>query len=310
MALGVWQDLNELVHDSETSGLFDRLLGGQLAAVSQSWGISNPQWKVWLIRAPLAYIQEAVAHEQRVHLAIIHTDNEAVISGDPAGCDRVIQAVGRSRAFPLDYDVAVHVPELGVVQEEWLALHRRPIHPVEGLRFYFSATAQVEAIQSSEQVAQHILAQSNTTLDFRQVIEQAWNDGVRVFLEHGAQGATSRWISEILGPERAPHALILSLDRVGAGLAPVLEMVGALIAAGWSVDYQALLERLGGNETQPSDVLTPVIEFEAHRPPIEWPELPARARQLTAPERSLYHSTSPGCDLGSGMEPAPVWCLF
>ena len=278
-----------------------------MSAVAQSWDVPQPQWKVWLIRAPVAYVQEAVAHEHRVHLAIIHTDNEVVISGDPAGCDRVIEAVGRSRAFPLDYDIAVHVPELGVVQEEWLALHRRPIHPVDGVRFYFSATAQVETIQSSEQVAQHILAQSNGTLDFRRVIEQAWNDGVRVFIEHGPQGATSRWTSEILGPERAAHALILPMDRVGGGVSPLLELVGALIAAGWSVDYQALLERLGGNESHPSDVLTPVIDFAAHRPPIEWPELPPHARQLTPPnEEPLVAQQLPDATLVQVMAPAPV----
>ena len=115
--------------------------------------------------------------------------------------------------------------------------------PVPGVRFY-SGGSDASYIPEREACAQTIMNQAHRTLDFRSVVEAAYADGVRVFIEHGPMGACSGWIREVLG-ERAAGAVVVALDRKGRGIDTIFDALGALIAAGVSVDPSRLLERLG-----------------------------------------------------------------
>src|SRR6185503_3245321 len=72
-------------------------------------------------------------------------------------------------------------------------------------------------------------------LDLRPAVLAAWEDGVRVFVEHGPRGTFGRAIRGILG-ER--EALIVSLDRKGQGIDATLGAVAALLAAGVAVRHE------------------------------------------------------------------------
>ncbi|HYN41914.1 MAG TPA: beta-ketoacyl synthase N-terminal-like domain-containing protein, partial [Thermoanaerobaculia bacterium] len=85
LASGTWTDADALVAESESSGIFTRDLGGSFAAVERAWG-SPIRWASWTVLAPVAFVRAAVAREERVHLAIVHCDDDCVISGDEDGC--------------------------------------------------------------------------------------------------------------------------------------------------------------------------------------------------------------------------------
>ena len=70
-------------------------------------------------------------------------------------------------------------------------------------RFYTNATGGAYA-PTSESCAHAILGQANRTLDLRPTVLAAWEDGVRVFVEHGPQAACGRWIRS--DPRRARGA--------------------------------------------------------------------------------------------------------
>ena len=258
-AAGVWTDLDAMLEQSSQGGLFTEQIGGEMSAVSRSWG-RPAAWETWTVLAPVEEVQTIVALETLVHLSVIHSDTDCIIAGDPVGCARVCERVGRSRCLRLHYDLAVHVPELAEVREAWLELHRREVVPRPGLRVYSGATASAYT-PSSEACAQAILRQADRTLDFRRVIESAWRDGVRVFLEHGPQGSCGRWIRDVLGDR---DAVVVSLDRKGGGLEPVLEAVAALVAAGLRVDHERLVKRI-----VPAPGATGrSLRFDGHRPPV------------------------------------------
>ncbi len=279
LASGTWTDADALVADSESSGIFTRELGGSFAAVERAWG-RPVRWASWTVLAPVADVTEAVACEERVHLAIVHGDSDCVISGDEDGCARVVEAMGRSRCLRLGYPLAVHVPEIDTVREEWLALHRRPTAPPLPVgsrppaRFYTNATAG-SYVPTSENCAQAILGQANRTLDLRPTVLSAWEDGVRVFVEYGPQAACGRWIRAILG-ER--EALVVSLDRKGQGLEATLDAVAALVAAGVPMragaldEFDALLRA-----EPPSPRSGRSLAFAAHLPEVKLPPIPLPA---------------------------------
>ena len=58
-----------------------------------------------------------------------------MIGGEEEGCRRLIGLLGAD-AVPLDFELAVHCPEVSEVAEAWLELHRRPTREVAGVRFY------------------------------------------------------------------------------------------------------------------------------------------------------------------------------
>jgi acyl transferase domain-containing protein/3-hydroxymyristoyl/3-hydroxydecanoyl-(acyl carrier protein) dehydratase/1-acyl-sn-glycerol-3-phosphate acyltransferase len=277
LASGVWSDIDGLIADSESSGIFTRDLGGTFEALERRWG-QPVRWASWTVLAPIAEVEAAMRGIGRVHLAVIHGDEDCVIAGDEAGCDTVVTHVGRSRCLRLGYPLAVHVPELDEVRDAWLALHRRPTSPQPGAVNY--SNAHGGAYEPSVEACAHaILDQANRTLDLRPAVLAAWEDGVRIFVEHGPQAAFGRWIRGILGDR---EALVVSLDRKGQGFEASLDAVGALLAAGVPVDLPALDTLLVSAGRIPRS--DRVLSVPAHAPAIVIPPI---GIQVMAPAPTL-----------------------
>ena len=84
----------------------------------------------------------------------------------------------------------------------------------------------------AESAADALLSQAANQVNFPRVIEQAWQDGVRIFLEHGPRHLCSKWINDILGEKK--HVAI-PLDVMGVNpLTQSVYAVAQLIAAGVS----------------------------------------------------------------------------
>jgi acyl transferase domain-containing protein len=177
LATGAWRDLSALYRDTHDCGLFDHRIGGDFAAVSDAWGEEAVDWSVWSVMVDEAELTPLLADEPRAHLAIRHTRSDLVIAGDTDSCGRILRALPGARSRPLDYNLAVHVPELDTASSAWLDLHRRPTFPVPGIRFYSTAAAAAY-VPDTDSAAEAILAQAVTTLDLPGVIEQAWDEPV------------------------------------------------------------------------------------------------------------------------------------
>lgn len=262
VAAGVWNDPDALMAEMEHSGLIDRYLGGRFEAVSAQWN-QAVQWASWTVLAPVATVRAAIQDLPLVHLAIINSDQHCLLAGDAAQCQQLVQRIGAALCQELIYPLAVHVPELSAVSDAWLKLHRRTTHSPRHGRIYGNALGHAY-VPESESCAQAILHQANQTLDLRPVILRAWQDGVRIFIEHGPGGSFSRAIRDILG-ER--DALIVSLDRRGQGIGASLNAVAALLAAGVNVDYRALESRLTPRTSLPP--MQRPMSFAAHWPAVQ-----------------------------------------
>jgi acyl transferase domain-containing protein/3-hydroxymyristoyl/3-hydroxydecanoyl-(acyl carrier protein) dehydratase len=259
VAAGVWSDADALIEQMESGGLATDALGGAFSAIKAQWG-KAVDWASWTVLAPIDEVRQALQGIERVHLAIINGDADCLIAGEAAGCEQLVDTIGRARCLPLDYPLAVHVPELAAVEADWLDLHRRHTDAPRHGRIYSTAWAEAYT-PSPERCAQAILAQANRCLDIRPLVLAAWNDGVRVFIEHGPRGAFGRAIRGILG-ER--DALVVSLDRQGQGIEAVLHAAAALLAAGVPVEHERLQALLA-----PAKQLPPAqrpMQFAAHWP--------------------------------------------
>ena len=263
IAAGVWNDPDALMGDMESSGLLERELAGRFDVLARAWG-EPAAWECWTVAAPLEEVRHALAGLDRVRIAIVNDDASCLIAGAADQCSRVVERLGAARCMHLDYSLVVHVPELRGVERAWLDVHRRATSAPRHGRVYSTASGLPYA-PDTEACAQAILAQAVDTIDIPALVENAWNDGVRVFVEHGPGGTFGRAIRHVLG---AREALVVSLDRQGDGIETVLGATAALLAAGVAVDHAALEAALAP---------VPRIEpkrprrFDAHPPPVRLP---------------------------------------
>jgi acyl transferase domain-containing protein/3-hydroxymyristoyl/3-hydroxydecanoyl-(acyl carrier protein) dehydratase/1-acyl-sn-glycerol-3-phosphate acyltransferase len=279
-AMGAWRDLDAMMREAWTVPLLTTELVGDFDAARRLWarsGVSGT-WAAWVVAAPVDDVRRALAGEPLAHLTIINTAEECVIGGESAACERVVEKLGKNLALPLSYAMASHCPEVAEARDAWITMHRRATFDVPGVRFY-SAGAEHAFAPTAEAAAMAITAQAVDTLDFPRVIERAYADGVRVFIEHGPRGLCSRWIQRILG---AREHLVVPLDV--AGQQPVRQLMTALaslIAAGIPVATDALLARL----TPPAQPRSsgPTLTVRAHAPDIHFPPPPAFQTMPPAP---------------------------
>ena len=275
-ALGAWTDLDTFFPELLEAGVFSRQIGGELAVPHRAWGLGPDEparWESWRVLAEEARVLEALEGEPRCHLTIVSAPGDLVIGGEPEACRRVAERVGRSRAYPLGYDVAIHCPEMEVYAGPWRELHHRPTTPVPGVRFYSVATASCYEA-SADAAADALTGMALGRVDFPRLIRQAHDDGVRVFLEHGPRDGCTKWIGRILGDR--PH-LAVALDRVGRGsLEQAVHAAAELWAAGLEPDIDALHAALDAAD-RPLRFKGPTRRYPAHPAPVELPPIPAFA---------------------------------
>ncbi|MBC7541538.1 MAG: hypothetical protein H7338_02275 [Candidatus Sericytochromatia bacterium] len=293
-ALGVWQDPDSLYDASDRAGMFSKYLAGTFEAARQTWGLpatAAVTWTNWRVAADRRDVEALIADEPRVHVLIVNTPDDMVFGGDDAACQRIADRIGRHRCLALGFDLTVHCPELAPVADVWRRCHHRETKPVPGVRFYTHATGS-HYEPTADLIAEHLTTQALQTIELPVVIENAWRDGVRIFVEHGPQASTTACITRILG-ER--DHLAVSLDRAtGSPLQHLGNTIARLAVAGVAIDiaaYNRRAEQLKapspGFAIQPATAAA--LPSFRHGPPRD-----ADGRQQMVPAPWLPPITSPG----------------
>jgi PfaB family protein len=199
------------INSLNQSSLFSDRLSGPKNAVRDYWGLPTVStddgqdlWCNYVLMAAPAAVREAIKSVDRVYLTQINTPNEVVIAGAPKACKAVIQALG-CNAFRAPFNHVIHCPPMASEYDELVNLNTLSVQPTSPVTFYSAATYQAIDLEGQE-VAQKIAQNLCQQLDFPRLVNQIYADGARIFLEVGAGGTCSRWISEILKPQ--PHVTI------------------------------------------------------------------------------------------------------
>ncbi len=128
--------------------------------------------------------------------------------------------------------------EIGrVVEADYRALHDLETFTPAGIEFYSGVWGRPYAVDR-QSAADAIAAQATGHIDFPAVVERAYDDGIRVFLEVGPGSSCTRLIGEILG-ER-PHLACSACRPDRDPLAVILDVAGELIAHRVPVDLASL----------------------------------------------------------------------
>lgn len=256
-ATGAWRNMPTLLAEIEESGIFTHLLGGSIDAVQDYWkvhGVVGTRWSEYWVSASTDEITPILAGEPGVHITIINSSQDCVIAGEAEACERVIQRIGSQRTQSLDLGLALHCPEASSAADIWRRLHQRPTLQPEGIRFYSGAFGSAYSL-NSHTVADAMIGQALMTIDFPRLIRQAWDDGVRIFIEHGPRSHCSRSVRKILAGK--PHVAV-SLDQGNRwSLRQALYATGELLAAGVSMNLPELEKTLSRENSSERQVHLP-----------------------------------------------------
>jgi 3-hydroxymyristoyl/3-hydroxydecanoyl-(acyl carrier protein) dehydratase/malonyl CoA-acyl carrier protein transacylase len=251
-ALEAWPDRGQMLHRMKNTDLFSQYLAGACKSARKAWNISNQEafeWRVAVVNRPAETVKAIIRDFSYARLLIVNTPYECVIGGKAEDVEKAIKRLG-CEAFYLEGVVTVHCDAALPVAEAYKALHVFPTRAMENTRFYSCANGCTYQIDS-ENAANSILKQALSGFDFPATINQAYEDGVRIFLEMGPHASCTRMIRTIL---KDRHHLSVSASIRGEDeYLTVLRCLGTLVAERVFVD----LGKLYGTEAFPYDMNTP-----------------------------------------------------
>ena len=282
IALGAWQDADQLMATIGESGMYARDLAGDFRIAQQAWQDDSPvNWETWRVQAPEASVRTALASEPRCGLTILYSPADAVIAGDAAACQRVLKALG-GPAIRVPHDLVVHTPLMASYEETWHGLHLRKTKALKGIRFYANALNSAYTPDAGL-VADVLTGQAVAEVNFPKTLHQAYQDGVRTFIEIGPRDTLTGAIRETLGED----VRAVATDRFGQpALMDIAGVAATAFAAGHAADTDWLKARLDESRANaiPLRIAAPgEVTFPAHAPAPRLPERP-HLRTLKVPD--------------------------
>ncbi len=280
-AMKAWPERGHMLERMEHSNLFRTELAGPCNAARKVWRVPPEEDVAWCVAAvnrPAAVVKEIIRKYPAAELLIVNTPAECVIGGRRRPVEALINRLGCD-AFYLEGVVTVHCQAAVPVKEAYKALHVFPTTPPPGIRFY-SCTFEKAYTLTSEKAATSIVNQAMFGFDFPNTIQQAYKDGVRIFLEMGPHGSCTRMIDSILTDQ--PHLALSACAKGEDDYTSVIKFLGSLAAERIPVN----LGKLYGPEAYPQPIHLPkaaatgreirlVVGGEPPAPPLpEFPEPP------------------------------------
>ncbi len=273
-ALRAWTERDEMLQRLMASPLFVSDLAGACNAARRAWRLGPTEavdWIAGIVPCPAEQVRQALSGRARVYLLIVNTPRETVVGGARAAVEQLVRDLGAA-FVPLSGVSTVHCEIARQVEDAYRALHLLRTTPPPGIRFYSGASGQIHEL-TRESAAQSIVAQAMQPIDFPALIEQAYADGIRVFLEIGPGSSCTRMIGRILGerPHLAQSACVAGQSEFGT----ILRVLASLIAARVSVDLRPLYGQIPGAPSKPAAPAARTVRVAVGGAPFDFP-LPPR----------------------------------
>lgn len=199
-ATRTWNDRDLMLKRIQETRLFSHDLGGSCDAARLTWGAGSDEeinWQLGVVDCPADKVKAKIAGRKRVYLMIINTPSECIIGGDGDALLSLVKDLDCG-FHPLEGVTTVHCDVVKAVEEAYRDLHLFDTHPPQGLAFY-SGVAASQYDVTRESAADSIVRQALETFDYTKLINAAYEDGFRIFIEMGPGASCSRMIGQILG---------------------------------------------------------------------------------------------------------------
>ncbi len=281
-----WTARDEMLKRIQQSTLFTEELAGACTSVQKAWDTDEPiDWALGVINTSADNVKTVLEKYQRVYLLIINTPNECIIGGDKTELNKAVKELN-AQYHPLSGVTTVHCEVAKPVAKSYRDLHIFETTPPAGITFYSGIRGGAYEV-TQDSAADSILDQALSHFDYTKVINSAYDDGVRVFIEMGPGGSCTRMIDQILDqsdsnkPHHAKAVCVKGQDSVDN----VLQLLARLYAEGVAVD----LSKLDVNEKKQKAEYKNYISVKTGGEAFKIP-MPPNTQQDTKPEVSELES--------------------
>ncbi len=255
-SLGLWENTDKMHTTLTSDPLFLERLAGPMKTAREAWnlplddtgaGPDNP-WGAFVITSDIEAVFQSVEKEDRVYLLLINSPREIIIGGEKEACHRFLESQNIT-AIPAALHDVIHCDLVKKEYERICELHHSPVAQDSKIKFYTAANYQQTEL-SSDILADNIARVYCQTLDFPRLVKEAYNDGIRIFIETGPKNMCTNWIDEILGDE---DHLSVSIDhKASDGYSSLVKALARLICHGVPVDLGAIYPRKVADSSQTS----------------------------------------------------------
>ena len=212
-ATGLWSQADGMRTSLEASPIFHQRVSGRQNAIREYWDMpplleddpsAPPIWANYVLMAPLEKVREALQEEEHVYLTHINTPRQVVIGGEPQACQRVAQTLNCMH-LQAPYHHAIHCAPIASEFEAFARMHDWPVEYEPDIPVY-SAADYAPLRYDSASIAQSFAKMLTQPIDFPRLVDLAYQDGARIFIELGAGSNCSKWVQAIL--KGRPHTSI------------------------------------------------------------------------------------------------------
>ncbi len=199
-SLDIWQTPHALINATQNSAIFNQEISGPLLAVRRDWQLSEDAplvWNSFLVRASRAEINAMLPDFPRVYLAIEQGDT-CIIAGCEASCLQLLVRLGK-RGIASNKVTAMHTPPSQSQHSAIQGFYTLGLkaNACESQVRFISAAQQSAVNIDSQSIAKSIADTFCAPLNFTALINTAYNQGARLFVEVGADRQTSTLIDKI-----------------------------------------------------------------------------------------------------------------
>lgn len=252
-------------------------------------------WRNYDVTGPVEEVERAIADGDHAWITIITAPEHCILSGNAPDCERVIARLPRHRTSRQAVDIALHGPFSASYAETYRRTHNRAFLPGVTARVYFNACHKAVA-PDRERFAELLGQQTMERIDFRRTVLQAWQDGVRIFIQMGPRNALSGAIQRTLG-ER-PHLTVSMDNATRGGLVQTAHAAAELFVHGVPCRIDGLARRLARLRGEAAAQPERTISVPAHQQEIALPHLTeatqaARARNLARTTEAAESANEP-----------------
>ncbi|EGM70575.1 PfaB family protein [Shewanella sp. HN-41] len=275
-SLDVWQTPHAMINATENSDIFNHAISGELTAVRRAWQLADDEaivWNSFVVRADSHEIKALLPEFPRAYLAITQGDT-CVIAGCETSCKALLATLGK-RGIAANRVTAMHTaPAMlvhGQVQDFYTqalkpevlkpeALEPEALEPevlkaaAQDLPIRFISAAQTAPVTvDSTSIGRAIADTFCSPLDFSALIQNATEQGARLFVEVGADRQTSTLIDKIshvhAGQSTANEATAaIACNAKGAdAITSLLKCLAQLISHRVPLSLAPLIQPLSAN---------------------------------------------------------------
>ncbi|NMD50079.1 PfaB family protein [Shewanella sp. DNRA4] len=220
-SLDIWQTPHALINATQNSAIFNQEISGPLLAVRRDWQLNEDApliWNSFLVRASRSEINALLNDFPRVYLAIEQGDT-CIIAGCEASCLQLLKRLNK-RGIDSNKVTAMHTPPSQSQHSAIQGFYTLGLkaNACETQVRFISAAQQSTVSIDSQSIAKSIADTFCAPLNFTALINAAYHQGARLFVEVGADRQTSTLIDKI------GRQLELSADGVQTQEQPILAM--------------------------------------------------------------------------------------